>query len=71
MHDFARHRRWGVLASLSFVLGAVSAQAAPGDHIRTGDTTIVPDIDLVLVVVIVVAMAAYDFYLSLFKKRNG
>ena len=31
----------------------------------------VPDIDLVLVIAIVVAMAGYDFYISLFKKRNG
>ena len=31
----------------------------------------VPSIDLVIVIAVVVAMAAYDFYLSLFKSRNG
>ena len=31
----------------------------------------VPDIDLILVVGIVSAMAAYDFYLTLFKSRSG
>lgn len=31
---------------MPFVLGTAAAQAGPGDHIRTGDTTIIPDIDL-------------------------
>lgn len=31
----------------------------------------VPDIDLVIVIAVVVAMASYDFYRSLFLKRNG
>jgi len=31
----------------------------------------VPDIDLILVIGIVCAMAAYDFYLTLFKSRSG
>ena len=31
----------------------------------------VPDLDLIAVVVIVVAMAAYDFYKSLFVKSNN
>ncbi len=31
----------------------------------------VPEIDLTIVVVIVVAMACYDFYRELFGKRNG
>lgn len=31
----------------------------------------VPSVDLTVVVVIVLAMAAYDFYRSLFGSRNG
>lgn len=31
----------------------------------------VPDVDLVIIIAIVVAMAGYDFYWSLFKGRNG
>ena len=31
----------------------------------------VPDLDLILVTVVVTAMAAYDFYITLFKPRNG
>lgn len=31
----------------------------------------VPDFDLILVTVVVTAMAAYDFYVTLFKSKNG
>lgn len=31
----------------------------------------VPDIDLILVTVVVTGMAAYDFYRTLFKRKNG
>jgi len=31
----------------------------------------VPDIDLIAVLSVVVVMACYDFYISLFKRRNG
>lgn len=31
----------------------------------------VPDVDLILVVGVVAAMAAYDFYLTLFKGKKG
>ena len=31
----------------------------------------VPDIDLVIIIGVVVIMACYDFYISLFKGRNG
>lgn len=31
----------------------------------------VPDFDLILVTVVVTVMAAYDFYINLFKPKNG
>jgi hypothetical protein len=31
----------------------------------------VPDFDLILVTVVVTGMAAYDFYVTLFKSKNG
>lgn len=31
----------------------------------------VPDFDLILVTVVVTAMAAYDFYITLFRSKNG
>lgn len=31
----------------------------------------VPDFDLILVTVVVTAMAAYDFYINLFRSKNG
>ena len=31
----------------------------------------VPDFDLIVVTVVVVGMAAYDFFLTLFKSSNG
>jgi hypothetical protein len=31
----------------------------------------VPDVDLAIVIVIVAAMASYDFYLTLFPKRRN
>ncbi|GAB4225358.1 MAG: hypothetical protein Tsb0032_31270 [Kiloniellaceae bacterium] len=31
----------------------------------------VPDVDLIIVAVVVVVMAAYDFYRTLFKRSNG
>jgi hypothetical protein len=31
----------------------------------------VPDLDLIIVTVVVTVMAAYDFYINLFKPKNG
>ncbi|GAB4352350.1 MAG: hypothetical protein Kow00114_00980 [Kiloniellaceae bacterium] len=31
----------------------------------------VPDVDLILILAGVTLMAAYDFYLTLFKRKNG
>lgn len=31
----------------------------------------VPDVDLILVVLVVTGMAAYDFFVTLFKPKNG
>jgi hypothetical protein len=31
----------------------------------------VPDFDLILVTLVVTGMAAYDFYVTLFKRKNG
>jgi hypothetical protein len=31
----------------------------------------VPDVDLILVTLVVTGMAAYDFYVTLFKPKNG
>lgn len=31
----------------------------------------VPDVDLILVTLVVTGMAAYDFYINLFKPKNG